>query len=256
MLTAAGNILHSIAQLLWPQTCACCGTNSPTPAGLCDHCAAATLALAALEYCPRCGGTLGPGLRADEAGCWACPATMFRFRQLVRVGPYAGPLRRGVHRLKYGRRPGAARRLGELLAQAAAAHLADADCDVVVPVPMYWLRRLGRGWNHSTVLAEAVARGLDLPLGAELVRIRNTPPQVNLPASRRIENVRGAFKAPHRADLAGANVLLVDDVVTTGATANEAARTLLDAGAQRVFVAVVARAEAPTAYAARSAGSA
>jgi ComF family protein len=252
MLSATGNILHSVVQLLWPETCACCGANRPTSGGLCEDCAAALLAAAALNYCPRCGGTMGPHLRADEAGCWACPATMFRFRRMVRVGPYTGPLRRGIHRLKYNRRPGAARRLGRLLAEAAAAHFADADCDVVVPVPMYWLRRLGRGWNHSAVLAEAVGRGMGLPVGDELIRVRNTPPQVNLPASRRAANVRGAFKAPHAADLAGANVLLVDDVMTTGATANEAARTLLAAGAERVFVAVLARAERPTAYASRT----
>ena len=83
----------------------------------------------------------------------------------------------------------------------------------------------------------------------ELVRVRNTPPQVRMPASRRAANVRGAF-AVRRGALEGTSVLLVDDVTTTGATANEAARACLNAGAQRVGLAVLAKAEAPTAYSA------
>ena len=120
---------------------------------------------------------------------------------------------------------------------------------MVAPVPMHWVRRLGRGWNHSSGLARRVARRLKLPMDDELVRTRNTPPQVGLPASQRAGNVRGAFAVPRPKEVAGANVLLVDDVMTTGATANEAARTLRRAGAERVIVAVVARAEPPTAYA-------
>jgi predicted amidophosphoribosyltransferase len=114
---------------------------------------------------------------------------------------------------------------------------------------MHWRRRLGRGYDHARVLAREVGGRLDVPVGAELVRVRHTAPQVNLPATRRIENVRGAFAVGDARAVAAADVLLVDDVTTTGATANEAARTLLAAGAARVVLAVVAKAEPPTAYA-------
>jgi ComF family protein len=174
---------------------------------------------------------------------------MPRFQRLVRVGPYAAPLRQAIHRLKYHRRVHAPGHLAGLLAEAVRARCAGDRLDLVLPVPMHWLRQMGRGWNHSAALAAALGRRLDLPVGGELVRVRNTPPQVHLPASRRAANVRDAFDVTSRRNLIRAHVLLVDDVVTTGATANEAARALLKAGSSSVTVAVLAKADAPAAYA-------
>ena len=142
------------------------------------------------------------------------------------------------------------RRLGRMLAEGVKAASADEGFDLVVPVPMHWRRRFARGCNHAGILAGAVARGLRLPLGDELIRVRNTPPQVHLPKSRRVENVRRAFGVRPRARIEGARVLLVDDVTTTGATASEAARTVLRAGASSAHLAVVAKAEPPRAYSA------
>ena len=118
-----------------------------------------------------------------------------------------------------------------------------------MPVPMHWRRRWSRGYDHARALAKRLAGRLNLPVGNELIRIRYTPPQVTLSRSRRIEIVRGAFALRSTAPIEGAHVLLVDDVTTTGATANETARTLLSGKASRVTLAVVAKAEPPTAYA-------
>jgi len=246
---AVGEMVLGLVRLVWPDTCIACGTNEPTHRGLCEACSRDLLSLTALRACPRCGSTLGPGIKADLDGCWTCPETMFRFARLVRVGPYAPPLEPAIQRMKYRRRGQGTRELAALLAEAVAARCADVALDVAVPVPMHWLRRLRRGSNHSAGLAAGLARRLRIPLGRELVRVRNTPPQVGLPASRRAENVRRAFAVPHPKTIDGAGVLLVDDVMTTGATANEATRALLAAGAERVIVAVLARAEAPVAYA-------
>jgi ComF family protein len=118
--------------------------------------------------------------------------------------------------------------------------------DVVVSVPLHWWRRWRRGYNQSAALARGIARHLQIPcFPSWLRRLRNTPDQtLQTPAGRR-ENVRGAFGARSRAHLKGRTVLLVDDVMTTGATANEAARALRAAGAARVVVAALARAGAP-----------
>ena len=248
MLSGLGYIARSAVSLIWPETCAGCGTNGATAAGFCQDCGRRLLALTVLEYCPRCGGTLGAGLTAGEDGCYACPDVMPRFRRVARLGPYAPPLRQAIHLMKYRQRGHASRHLCRLLAGAVASRCPETDFDLVLPVPMHWLRRLGRGWNHSGGIASALASELALPLGQELIRVRNTPPQVHLSASRRAANVRGAFAVSRRRGLTGAHVLLVDDVVTTGATANEATRTLLAAGAQRVTVAVLAKSEPPTAY--------
>jgi ComF family protein len=145
-------------------------------------------------------------------------------------------------------------RLGQMLGQLVAAEIDDDQTapQLIMPTPMHWRRRLVRGWDHARALAGAIARELRLPVGNELVRLRNTPQQARLPRSRRIENVRGAFAVRKGDGLVGASILLVDDVTTTGATANEAARTLLQAGAARVTLAVVAKSEPPTAYARRT----
>lgn len=248
MLTVSTHILRSIFHLVFPATCAGCGDSDDIYEGFCRCCNRELLRLAVLKYCPRCGATVGPGLQAGEDGCWACPDVSPRFGRLVRVTPYAQPLRRAAIRMKYHRRTQVAGHLVRLLAEAVLARCDTASLDVVLPVPMHWMRRLARGVNHSAVLAGGVAARLGLPLGEELVRVRNTPPQVRLPASRRAENVRGAFAVTRSAGLKGAHVLLIDDVLTTGATANEATRTLLAAGAEHVTVAVLAKAEPPTAY--------
>ena len=240
--------MRSIFRLLWPETCAGCGACEDARDGFCQYCGRELLSLAALEYCPRCGATVGPGLRAGADGCSACPDVMPRFERLVRVVPFAPPLRQAILSMKYHRRTHATAHLARLLAEAVSAHCDVASLDVVLAVPMHWVRRLARGWNHSAVLADGVAARLGLPVGDELIRIRNTPPQVRLPVSRRAANVRGAFAVTRPADLQGARVLLIDDVLTTGATANEASRTLLAAGAEHVTVAVLAKSEPPTAY--------
>ena len=249
ILDAARWCAGGAADLLLPELCAACASADVASEGLCAACGAKLLSLASLPYCPRCGATVGPHIPVREDGCRACEATLPRFVRAVRLGPYAGPLRSIIRELKYHRRETMRRRLGELLGHAVAAACGDERLDLAMPVPMHWRRRLVRGYDHARVLARSVAGPLDLPVGDELIRIRNTPPQTSLPRTKRLANVRGAFALRDQAGVEGANVLLVDDVTTTGATAGEAARALLAGGANRVVLAVVAKAEPPTAYA-------
>jgi ComF family protein len=113
--------------------------------------------------------------------------------------------------------------------------------EVVVPVPLHWLRRWGRGYNQSEAVARALADRLGLPCRTWLVRTRPTPTQRAQSAAARWENVRGAFRARRGAALQGTRVLLVDDVLTTGATGDAAATALRQAGAAQVVLAVLAR---------------
>jgi ComF family protein len=132
--------------------------------------------------------------------------------------------------------------LGRTFAEERGASLKGRDIHVVVAVPLHWKRRWLRGFNQAEHVARQVAASLDVPLIRALRRIKPAPQHAQPSATARQENIRGAFAASPRASLSGKTVLLVDDVMTTGATAAEASRILRLAGAARVIVAVLARA--------------
>jgi len=164
------------------------------------------------------------------------------FDRAFRLGPYEGKLRDAVLRTKVLAGEGLADFLGRTFAEARGDALRCAKIDLVAPVPLHWWRKWTRGYNQSESVARELAAALDVPLVPNLVRrVRYTERQVQSSREARRENVKGAFRVRRGARLASKTVLLVDDVMTTGSTAGEVARTLLAAGAERVAVAVLAR---------------
>jgi len=132
--------------------------------------------------------------------------------------------------------------MGQVFREAACPALRCEGVAVVVPVPLHWRRRWARGYNQAAALAREMAEELGAEFAPNLLRrVRHTPQQVQPTASARRENMKGAFRARSGARLAGRTVLLVDDVMTTGSTAGEAARMLRAVGAAKVIVAVLAR---------------
>ncbi len=247
MRAAMTSCWGGLADLVFPAVCAACGRRDEQAAPLCPTCAGMLLEQVANAYCPRCGSGIGENLPIREDGCAQCPTPMPRFHRVVRLTAYEPPLAEVIRGMKFrGVRHGF-HWLGRLLADRVATTADVASVDAVQHVPLYWLRRFGRGFDQGQLLAEAIARRIARPRLAVLRRVRNTPPQVNLPRTRRLENVRNAF-APVGRDAEGLHVLLVDDVTTTGATANEATKALLAGGARRVSLAVVAKAEPPPAF--------
>ena len=214
-----------------PQCCALCACATGT-ASLCDACAAALAPHT--PACPRCALPSPAG-----ATCGRCLAHPPPYDAAIAIGPYAFPLDRLVLRLKYGAELALAAALGERLADVAVSSGAVGRVDALVPMPLAAARQRDRGCNQAREIARAVARRAGLPLARGLLRERSGTPQAALPWRERVRNVRGAFAASRRFD--GLAVALVDDVMTSGATASAAATALRRAGAARVEAWVVAR---------------
>jgi predicted amidophosphoribosyltransferase len=171
-----------------------------------------------------------------------CHDTQFRFHRLLALGVYADQLEEFVLRMKH---PGSEPLLlaaGALLAEYIAEQRITPRPTVVAPIPMHWWRRMTRGLHAPGVLAEAVATRLQLPLRPALGYVRRlTPRQATLTPARRRRNMRQAFGISRWYSLQNTHVLVIDDVLTTGATANAFAHALRTAGAAEVTLAVLAR---------------
>ena len=226
---------------LFPRSCPPCG-EPLAPGSVSDLCPTCTAALVPPRstLCVRCGGAVA----APSAVCGACLARPPAFASAVALGPYrAGPgdpnvLARTVQCLKYRGHRTLAAPLAELLA----AQYPFAAGALLVPVPLHTARLRSRGFNQALLLARGLARRRSLALAPRLlVRARPTEEHAGLGAEARRRNVRDAFRIRSGPPLAGRSMVLVDDVLTTGATADACARALLAAGAGRVDVYTVGR---------------
>jgi ComF family protein len=277
----AARVTEALLELIYPPHCAACSlplTEGPRPIpGLCDGCLS-EMRLLDSSVCGRCAHPLGP-FTADLAGtqCPGCSTLRLAFRRTWAACSYTGPVPPLIRGYKYAFKTARRRPLAALLtrrleiafgrsstasplalpddvaeqvdAPPAASETGGRLPDMVVPVPLHPRRRRERGFDQAELLAEVVARRLDLPLVRDnLVRVRHTEEQAGKSRAARIRDLDGAFAVRRPEALAGAVVLLIDDVMTTGSTANACARTLraMDApagtpGASEVWVAVAAR---------------
>ncbi len=230
---------HWSLDLLFPPTCLACPAAIAKHGALCPACWGA-MRFIERPFCER----LGTPFETDYGGALISPAAAAdppvygRARAVARFED--GPARRLVHRLKYGDRMDLASAMAAWMTRAGSEVLADAD--VIAPIPLHAARLRRRQFNQAAALARGIARRSGKPLAQEaLLRVKATKSQVGLTKMSRAANVQGAFQAAEGAPVRGRNVLLVDDVLTSGATANAAARALLRAGAKNVDVIVFAR---------------
>lgn len=192
------------------------------------------------DECPRCSSTIGP-YTADEAGCPRCRNHRFQFERAIRLGRYDGKLRDAILHLKTNVDEVLGESLGQCLAQKLSERIDLSSIDSVIPMPLHWRRRLGRGYNQTEPIARGVAHTLKKPLQLSwLKRRRSTSRQRDHSATERWNNVRDAFQATSVSIIRGATILLIDDVLTTGATASSAANELRKNGAKQVVIAVLA----------------
>jgi ComF family protein len=213
--------------------CLLCGATCPWSEGLCPPCR---------SDCARCGPACRRcGIPLPGAGvCGACLANPPPFDGVVAPFLYRYPVDALIRDLKFHDRLACVRFLGGALADEVRARRADPP-ERLVPVPLHWRRRIARGFNQSLEIARVVGVRLNIPIDRGTVaRVRATPAQAGLPATERRRNLRGAFRVVKEPPWK--RVAIVDDVMTTGATAREISRVLKRAGVEELQVWAVARA--------------
>lgn len=235
---------RSALDVLFPPQCALCQHElfASSEMLFCDGCREELIGPSRTR-CWRCGGT-APALLEPGEHCGHCRGETLQFSRTVTLGTYSGALQEAVLKMKLPVASALALSMAELFWQHRSAEIESLQPDLVIAVPMHWWRRCVRGMNSPALVAEVLARRLGRPLGSRLlVRRHYRPPQATLSAARRRTNLRGCMRARKSARLVGRRVLVVDDVLTTGATCSEAGRALREAGAADVVVAILARTE-------------
>lgn len=261
---------ESSLQLIFPPTCAGCGAaleldelsatgavtqatgnqtpqatlgiQSPLEVGLCQACFRALTHDLRQPSCVRCAYPLSVTSDGLSADCLACAKMAFRFDRALALGAYRNGLAQAVVRMKRFTEYPLTTSVGRLLAQRWVEGCEEQP-DAIVPIPKHWLKRWMRGTNTAEMLAETVGRSLGVPVAHHALRVaRATEKQSLLGRGARMTNATGSLNVTKRYDWRKAKVLIVDDIMTTGATMNEAARVLRRAGADQVSALVAARA--------------
>ncbi|NOX97606.1 MAG: ComF family protein [Nitrospirae bacterium] len=233
------NFSDGFLNLIFPLNCLICrrGLESDNKKYLCNNCWA-KVRLLKEPLCSRCGRLSALSI------CLSCKTERHYFQTARAVGLYEGVLRECIHLLKYGKKIYLAQFLGELLAESMRNDSNLRKADLLVPVPLDERRYRERDFNQAYLLAQVMNRYLKTPVSARnLSRTRIALPQARLNRKQRRENVRELFQVGNAKEYQGKNILIIDDVFTTGATVNECARVLRKAGAREINVLTVARGE-------------
>ncbi len=231
------NLLRDIAsgvlEFAYPIRCLKCDRLTNT--FLCDECLS-YVELIAPPICGKCGKP------SEYRLCHTCRTREFHFDRVRSSGPFQGILREAIHALKYNKLQSVSVPLIKLLTQTYSAGGLGKEFDMILPVPIHRSRMLERGFNQSELLAHGLAGHLGIPLETGvLYKAINTPHQVDLSPELRMINVRGSFGINNPEKVMARRILVIDDVVTTGATLDEAARALICAGAKSVSGYTLAR---------------
>jgi ComF family protein len=236
---AAGSLFKNLRQIAWQNYCRCCNAAIfEDDEYFCSDCWQNLRFCIVDSYCLRCGKELSVFARLP-GGCADCQQESFKFDSIGCAGIYRPPLSDLIIKFKLSDRTYLLGPLLNLAQDAISRSAFPESADYIVPVPLHWRRRFQRGFNQSALIAKSLNFG-KARFNADLVRIRYTKEQTLLTAAARRKNVRGAFAVRKGHNFKGKNICLIDDVKTTGATLNECAEVLKQAGAEKVFAFVLA----------------
>lgn len=229
---------EAIIDAICPNWCELCGVGLAGGDCLCSDCMIALRGATGQDYCTRCGESLPPYGAADP--CSNCPPHTPAYDRVIRVAKYEGAWRSLIRRLKFGRQ----RRLLSLMSAQLAGAIQRSDLyesiDAITWTPTCWQHRAIRPFHAAEHLAIQTAKRCNIP-AAPLLGRKYGPHQTGKSATARVNNVRGKFYLLRGCRLFGARICLIDDVLTTGSTAGQCARTLKHSGASEVIVAVLAK---------------
>ncbi len=236
--------LECLTSLIYPQTCLVCNTrlNPKRRKPLCEECLS-KIALIQPPFCIKCGRSL-PGSSSHKPGlCIDCQRSRKRypFLRAWNVCLYSEALRRCIHALKYNKRQGLAAFLSQFIIAFIRKNMVMDEFDFIVPIPLHNLKLRDRGFNQAKLLAEPIAQEFNLPISSNLRRVRPDISQTILSRQDRFNNTRDAFVSSRSLEFQNKNLLLIDDVFTTGATVSECARVLYFYGARSICVLTLAR---------------
>jgi competence protein ComFC len=236
-----GFFLERVASFFLPPQCYCCGDFlDEGQRGFCPDCLSRVRWIVP-PFCTVCGiPFLSP--EAENHPCGMCLKKERYFTEARALGHYEGALQEAIRRWKYEGKVHLAPLLGQWMAERFYDHWASSRFDLLLPVPLHLERLRERGFNQALLLVKEISRRTGIPYGKRILRKdRPTSPQAGLSGLKREKEVKGVFSVVAGEEMKDKSILLVDDVYTTGATANECSRVLLVAGAQRVDVLTLAR---------------
>jgi ComF family protein len=235
-------LLNRFFALFYPEICQLCRAEKAgaVESYICEPCRAAIRGIEP-PFCDRCGLPFEGDITVSFE-CANCHDQQLHFRAARAAVELTGPIQDIVHRYKYNHATWFEPFLAKLLVDRALPILSQSHWDYIVPIPLHWLKLRERSFNQSLRLARHLSRATGIPINNRLLkRVQPTPTQTHLSRAERTENVKRAFAFRGREKLTGQNIVLLDDVLTTGATANACAKLLMNNGAGLVDVWTVAR---------------
>jgi ComF family protein len=224
------NVKHFLSSV-FKQNCLLCSASTTKNIGLCHDCLA-DLPYVSPQSCPQCG------LNSNGMTCGSCLSTKPNFDKTRAIFTYDFPINAMMHRYKYSSQLQLSQLFGQLLAQ----KVDLSTVDTIIPMPMHPARLKERGFNQALEIAKVLTKSHQLNY-KQVTRTKNTLPQASLPLKERAKNILNAFKV--KQTLTGQRIAIVDDVMTTGASLNELAKTLKKAGATHVECWIIARTPSP-----------
>ncbi len=242
LVKAIRYIFSGLLDILYPRHCFACDNSlhEERSTYICVSCLE-KIKKTKVRRCAKCGFELGPGITTSHIGCPECENINLKFEKSFFVSDNKAPIKNLIYQFKYKKHMCLAEPLGHLLIKLLSQEII-CEIDVIVPVPLHWKKKQKSGFNQSILMAKKICRNLSLPISVNnLHRVKNTLSQTQLSRLQRQKNVYGAFKVKNPEKFNKKNVLLVDDVLTTGTTASECAKSLKDAGVNKVLLIALAR---------------